>query len=137
MYMTLMLVINNVSNRVIGIISLERLFSKFYRRHHKLVSKFSVGLKSLLHQGLSELEFYDDSLQIQKIMGRTDFSYRFRKVIIRYKRIVYRYNRMGYNSNVMRKSAYLVINPITADNFAARFNCTPVDRATDSMMALT
>ena len=60
MYMTLMLVINNASNRAIGIISLERLFSKFYRRHHKLVSKFSVGLKSLLHQGLSELEFYDD-----------------------------------------------------------------------------
>ena len=24
-------------------------FSKFYRRHHELVSKFNVGLKSLLH----------------------------------------------------------------------------------------
>ena len=40
-------------------------FTKFYRRHYELVSKFSVGLKTLLHQvkynqGLSELEFYGD-----------------------------------------------------------------------------
>ena len=34
--------------------------SKFYRRHYKLLSKFNVGLKSLLHQGLSEPEFYGD-----------------------------------------------------------------------------
>ena len=33
-------------------------FSKFYRRHNKLVSKFNVGLKPLLFQGLSESEFY-------------------------------------------------------------------------------
>ena len=32
-------------------------FSKFYRRHYELVSKFSVGLRPLLHQGLSEPEF--------------------------------------------------------------------------------
>ena len=40
-----------------------------------------------------------------------------------------------YNLNVMRQSACLVINPITVDGYAARFNCTPVDRASDSMMA--
>ena len=34
----------------------------------------------------------------------------------------------------MRQSACLVINPITADTFAALFNCMPVDRASDSMM---
>ena len=28
-----------------------------------------------------------------------------------------------------------VINPITVDSFAALFNCTPVDRASDSVMA--
>ena len=39
---------------------LRKAFSKFYRRHSDLVSKFSVGLKSLLQQGLSELEFYGD-----------------------------------------------------------------------------
>ena len=29
---------------------LRKTFSKFYRRHYELVSKFSVGLKTLLHQ---------------------------------------------------------------------------------------
>ena len=35
----------------------------------------------------------------------------------------------------MQQSACLVINPIMVDGFAAIFNCTPVDRASDSMMA--
>ena len=41
---------------------LQKTFSKFYRRHYELVSKFNVGLKTLLHQGLSEPEFYGDSV---------------------------------------------------------------------------
>ena len=61
-------------------------------------------------------------------MDRTDFSDQFRKIIIRH-------NRSGYNQNVMRQSACLVINPITVDSFAALFVCTPVGRASDSMMA--
>ena len=48
-----------------------------------------------------------------------------------------RYKRIGYNLNVMRQSACLLINPITVDGYAALFSCTPVDRASDSMMALT
>ena len=63
-------------------------------------------------------------------MGRTDFSDQFRNIIIRHKR-------SGYDLNVMRQYACLVINPITVDNFAVLFNCTPVDRASDSMMAPT
>ena len=39
---------------------LRKIFSKFYRRHYELVSKFNVGLKALLHQGLSEPKFYGD-----------------------------------------------------------------------------
>ena len=39
---------------------LRKAFSKFYRRHSDLVSKFNVRLKSLLQQGLSEPEFYGD-----------------------------------------------------------------------------
>ena len=39
---------------------LRKTFSKFYRRHYELVSKFNVGLKPLLHQGLLEPEFYGD-----------------------------------------------------------------------------
>ena len=39
---------------------LRKAFSKFYRRHYELISNFNVGLKSLLHQGLSEPEFHGD-----------------------------------------------------------------------------
>ena len=41
---------------------LRKAFSQFYRRHFDLVSKFNVGLKSLLQQDLSELEFYGVSI---------------------------------------------------------------------------
>ena len=110
---------------------LRKTFSKFYRRHYELVSKFNVGLKTLLHQGLSEPEFYGDLVyKLKKIVGRADFSDQFRKIIVRYKRI-------GYNINIMRQSACLVFNPITVNNFASLFNCTPVGRASDSMMAPT
>ena len=37
----------------------------------------------------------------------------------------------------MRQSACLVFNPIMVNNFASLFNCTPVSRASDSMMAPT
>ena len=104
---------------------LRKTFSKFYRRHYELVSKFNVGLKTLFHQGLSEPEFYGDLVyKFKKIVGRADFSDQFRKIIVRYKRI-------GYNINIMRQSACLV------NNFASLFNCTPVGRASDSMMAPT
>ena len=68
---------------------LRKTFSKFYRRHYELVSKFNVGLKTLLHQGLSEPEFYGDLVykSKKKIVGRADFSDQFRKIIVRYKRI--------------------------------------------------
>ena len=108
---------------------LRKTFSKFYRRHYELVSKFSVGLKTLLHQGLSESEFYGD-LVFKKIVGRADFFDQFRQIIVRYKRI-------GYNINIMQQSACLVFNPIMVNNFASLFNCTPVGRASDSMMAPT
>ena len=110
---------------------LRKAFSKFYRRHYELISKFNLGLKSLLHKGISEPEFYGDLVyKFKKIRGMADFFDQFRKIIMRYRRI-------GYNLNVMRQSACLVINPITFDNYAALFNCTPVDRASDSMMAPT
>ena len=49
-------------------------FSKFYRRHYELISKFNVGLKSLLHQGLSEPEFYGVlAYKFKTIKAMTDF----------------------------------------------------------------
>ena len=51
--------------------------------------------KSLLHQGLSEPEFYGDLVyKFKTIMGRTDFSDQFRIIIKCHKRI-------GYDLNVM------------------------------------
>ena len=62
---------------------LQKTFSKFYRRHYILVSKFNVGLKTLLHQGLSEPEFYGDLVyKSKKIVSRADFSDQFRKIIV-------------------------------------------------------
>ena len=102
---------------------LRKVFAKFYLRHYELISKLNVGLESLLHQGLSEPEFYSDLVyKFKKIMGWADFSDKIRKIIICHKRI-------GYNFNAIRQSACLVINPITVDNFAALFNCTLVNRA--------
>ena len=37
----------------------------------------------------------------------------------------------------MRQSVCLVINPITVDSFTSFFNCTPVVRASDSVMGTT
>ena len=74
---------------------LQKTFSKFYRQNYELVSKFSVRLKTLLHQGLSEPEFYGDLVyKFKKIVGRA-FSDQFRKIIVHYKRI-------GYNINILR-----------------------------------
>ena len=110
---------------------LRKVFSKFYRRHYEMISEFNVGLKSLLHQGLSEPEFYGDLVyKFKKIMGRTDFADQFRKIIIHHKRI-------AYYLNVMRQSAYLMMNPITVDIFAALFHDMPVDRSSPFMMAPT
>ena len=53
---------------------LRKTFSKFYRRHFNLVSKFNVGLKSLLQQGLSEPEFYGELVyKVRKIYACNDF----------------------------------------------------------------
>ena len=53
---------------------LRKTFSKYYRRHYDLVSKFNMGLNSLLKQGLSEPEFYGDLVyKFKKIVGRTVF----------------------------------------------------------------
>ena len=55
-----------------------------------------------------------------------DFSDQFRKYIF--------VTNIGYNINILRQSACLVFNPITVNNFASPLKCTPVGRASDSMM---
>ena len=104
---------------------IRKAFSKFYRRHFDIVSKYNVGLKTLLLQGLSEPEIYGDLVyKYRKIIGKNDFPYLFKKIIVRYKKIV-------YNIDVLRQTACLVVNPIKANSFAYLFNCTTVGRASD------
>ena len=77
---------------------------------------------------LSEPEFYGDLVyKFKNVVGRANFSV---INIICYKHI-------GYSINVMRPSACLVVKPITVNSFASLINCTPVGRASDSMMAPT
>ena len=62
---------------------LRKTISKFYRQHYELVSKFNVGLKTLLHQGLSEPEFYVNlvhKFKKKKIVSRADFSDQLKKI---------------------------------------------------------
>ena len=109
---------------------LLKTFSIFYRRHYDLISKFQIGLKSLLRQELSEPEFYDDLVyKLKKIVGSNNFSAQFIEIISHYKKI-------GYNSNVLQ-TACLVVNPIMVGNFAFLFNCMPVGRTSYSMTVPT
>ena len=110
---------------------LLKTFSKFYRRYYNLISKFQVGLISLLRQGLLEPDFFGDLLyKLKKMVGSNNFSAQFIKIISHYKKI-------DYNINVLQQTACLVVNPITVGNFAFLFNCTPVGQTSDSMMVPT
>ena len=67
---------------------LRKTFSKFYRRYYDLISKFHVGLKSLLRQGLSEPDFYGDLVyKLKEIVGSNNFSAQFIKIISHLKRL--------------------------------------------------
>ena len=73
-----------------------------------------------MRQGLLEPEFYGDLVYtLKKIVGSNNFSAQFIKIISHYKKIC-------YNINVLQQTACLVVNPITVDNFAYLFNCTPL-----------
>ena len=73
--------------RTIGPLVAYLYLSKCYRRHYELISKFNVGLKTLLRDGLSEPEFYGGWVyQFKKLIGRM-ISFQFRKIITRYRRI--------------------------------------------------
>ena len=65
---------------------------------------------------------------LEKIVGKSNFSEQFRKLINRYKRI-------GYSQDIMRQTACLIVNPIIVDDYASLFNCTTAVRASGSMTA--
>ena len=79
---------------------LRKTFSKFYRRYYDLISKFQVGLKSLLRQGLSEPDFYGDLVyKLKKIVGSNNFSAQFIKIISHYKKSGYTIKLGVFNAN--------------------------------------
>ena len=84
----------------IGILARNDLnFAKHFQNFidDTLISKFQVGLKSLLRQGLSEPDFYGDLVyKLKKIVGSNNFSAQFIKIISHYKKI-------GYNINVCNR----------------------------------
>ena len=83
---------------------------------YSLVSKYNFGSKTLLLQGLSEPEFNGESVyKFRKIIGKYDFPYHFKKIVIRCKKI-------GYNVDVLRQTACLVANSIKVNNFAHLFD---------------
>ena len=78
---------------------------------------------------LAEPEFYGDLVyRFRKIVGKSNFSEQFRKLINRYKRI-------GYSLDIIRQTACLVVNPIIVDGYASLFKCTVAARASDLMTA--
>ena len=102
-------------------------FSIAITSHSALVQKYSVSLKTLPQQGISEPELYVDLVyRFRKNVGKSNFSEQFRKLINRYKRI-------GYSLDIMRQIAFLVVNPIIVDGHASLFYCTTAVWATDSM----
>ena len=106
--------------------TLRKAFSKLYRRYFDIVSKYNVGLKTLLLQGLSELEFYGDLVDTFRIIiGKKDFPYHFKKISVRHKKI-------GYNISVLRQMACLVVNSIKVNSCAYLFNCTTVGRTSNN-----
>ena len=97
-----------------------------------MISKFKVGLKSLLHQGLLEPDFYGDLVyKLKKIVGSNNFSVQLIKISS------HDYKKIGYNINILQQTVCLVVNPIMVGNFAFHFNCTPVGRTSDNMMVPT
>ena len=118
----------NFLGRAIVILNFVRRFRNFIA-DSALVEKYSVSLKTLLQQGISEPEFYGDLVyRFRKIVGKSNFSEQFRKLINRYKRI-------GYSLNIMRQTACLVVNPIIVNGHASLFNFTTAVRVSYSITA--
>ena len=67
---------------------LHKTFSKFYHRCVDLIYQLKIGLKSLLHQGFSEPDFYGDLVyKLKKIVGANNCS-----------QLLSHYKQIGYNT---------------------------------------
>ena len=74
--------------------------------------------------------FYVDLVyKFKRIVGKSNFSDKF-------KNIAKRYIRVRYNLDIMQQSSCLVLNPITIYSYGFLFNSMTVGQASDSMAAL-
>ena len=95
-----------------------------------LVSRFQVGLKSLLSRGLSGPGFCGDLVcGLGRIVGTSGFSAQSVGIVSHCKNI-------GCGIGVLQQAACLVVGPVAVDGFAFLFNCTPVGRTSDAMTVL-
>ena len=109
---------------------LPKTISKFYRRYCGLISKFQVGLESLLRWGLSRPGFCGDLVYgLRRIVGSGGFSAWFVGVVSHCGGI-------GCGIDVLRRAACLVVGPVAVGGFAFLFGCSPVGQASGSVVVL-
>ena len=61
---------------------IRKAFSKFYHRHSELIVKYTIGLKTLLQQGISEPIFYGDLVyKFKRIIRKRNFGDQFKKIV--------------------------------------------------------
>ena len=104
-------------------------FSRFCRGHGALLEKCSVGLKTLLQQGISEPEFCGDLVcGFGGVVGGSDFSEQFGELIDRFRRV-------GCGLDIVWQTAGLVVGPVVVDGCASLFGCAAAVLASDSITA--
>ena len=106
---------------------LRKAFSKFYRRHSELIVKYNVGLKTLLHQGISKPVFCGDLVyKINRIVGKLFFMISLKRLSSYIKEWY-----IACHMDIMQHST------ITVYSYGFLFNCTMEGLASDSMTTLT
>ena len=78
-----------------GYHGIRRAFTKFYHRPSEFIVKYSIGLKTLLHQGMSEPIFCGGLVcGFKRIVGGPSFGDQFKKMVGHYIRV-------GYSLDIM------------------------------------
>ena len=113
-----------LSDKDIDIINFVRRFQNFVCGILTYFLNIMSDKKHFICNVFLNLNFMVAVYKFRKIIGKYDFPYHFKKLIVRYKNI-------GYNIDVLRQSACLVVNPIKVNNFAYLFDCTTVGQASD------
>jgi len=82
-----------------------------------LIDKYKCNLKTLLRQGITHPEFYGDVIyKLRNIIGNKNFHILFVKRIKKY-------IKRDYDRAILQRTARLVVNPSTVDNYAVLFAC--------------